>query len=176
MTLKTKTIRLLTVVFVSVLTLSCGSGRKLPTRPPGIASSFTAQKLGFKASHKGDKKLYDEAAAWLGVPYKYGGNTKAGVDCSGMTVAIYRRVYGITLARTVAEMYRKNCRKISRSQLRPGDLVFFNTAKTKASISHVGIFLKDNVFIHATTQSGVRLSTLDEAYYKQRWISGGRVR
>lgn len=65
---------------------------------------------------------------------------------------------------------------ITFNDLRPGDLVFFNTAKTKKSVSHVGIFLKNNVFLHATTKSGVRLSTLDEIYYKKRWINGGKVK
>lgn len=154
---------------------SCSSNRHLSKHSTSV--SVLSEKLGFPISKKDPNlTLYSEAVNWLGVPYKYGGNTHKGVDCSGLTCNIYREVYHFKLERTVAAMYKKNCRKISRHSLRPGDLVFFNTAKTKKSVSHVGIFLKDNIFIHATTNSGVRMNTLDDPYYKKRWISGGKVR
>ncbi len=156
-----RNIVLLCIVCAGFLFGSCSSSRHI-----GKSSSAgqVSEKLGFPVSKK-DRQLplYTEAVHWLGVPYKYGGNTSKGVDCSGLVC-------------NMAGMYKKNCRKISRNALRPGDLVFFNTAKTKKSISHVGIFLKGNTFIHATTHSGVRLSTLDETYYKKRWISGGKVK
>lgn len=169
-----KQIYWLFILLISLLLGACSSNRqwKKKESKPAILS----QQLGFPVSAKDDLKLYTEAAQWLGVPYKYGGNTPQGVDCSGLTCQIYRKVYHKQLERTVAGMYKKNCRKISRKSLRPGDLVFFNTAKTRKSVSHVGIFLKKNIFIHATTGSGVRLNTLDDAYYKKRWISGGKVK
>lgn len=169
-----KTILFYTLIFFSLLTLSCNSSRKMTTSR--VSTAQLSQKLGFKVTRKDDLKLYSEAVKWLGVPYKYGGNTKTGVDCSGLTCNIYRNAYNIKLERTVAGMYKKNCRKIGRAKLRPGDLVFFNTAKTHKSVSHVGIFLKNNIFIHSTTHSGVRLNTLDETYYKKKWINGGKVR
>lgn len=158
----------------SLVFCSCSSSRQLSSKKNN--PEHLSRKLGFPVSSKDDLSLYREAANWLGVPYKYGGNTKSGVDCSGLVCQIYRTVYHIQLQRTAAGMYKENCRKISRKALRPGDLVFFNTAKTKKSVSHVGIFLKNNVFLHATTKSGVRLSTLDEIYYKKRWINGGKVK
>ncbi len=169
-----RNIVLLCIVCAGFLFGSCSSSRHIGKSSP---AGQVSEKLGFPVSKK-DRQLplYTEAVHWLGVPYKYGGNTSKGVDCSGLVCNIYRKVYGQKLERTVAGMYKKNCRKISRNALRPGDLVFFNTAKTKKSISHVGIFLKGNTFIHATTHSGVRLSTLDETYYKKRWISGGKVK
>lgn len=165
---------ILCILSVSVILLtSCSSTRNISGKEKIARLSG---QLGFPVSPHDNLKLYGEAAVWLGVPYKYGGNTKAGVDCSGLTCNIYRNVYRIKLERTVAEMYKKNCRKISRRKLRPGDLVFFNTAKKRKSVSHVGIFLKRNVFIHATTSSGVRLNTLDDPYYKKCWIKGGKVK
>ena len=160
-----RNIVLLCIVCAGFLFGSCSSSRHIGKSSP---AGQVSEKLGFPVSKK-DRQLplYTEAVHWLGVPYKYGGNTSKGVDCSGLVCNIYRKVYGQKLERTVAGMYKKNCRKISRNALRPGDLVFFNTAKTKKSISHVGIFLKGNTFIHATTHSGVRLSTLDETYYKK---------
>lgn len=160
------------LIFVSAT--SCSSSRKLAGKK--VSLNHLSEKLGFRVTPKDDLKLYQEAAKWLGVPYRYGGNNFAGVDCSGLVCNMYKNVYRISLERTADGMYRKNCRKISRAKLRPGDLVFFNTAKKRKSVSHVGIFLKNNVFIHATTASGVRLSTLDDRYYKQRWIKGGKVK
>ena len=165
---------LLFIVCAGFFFASCSTSRHL-SKP--ASSGRLSEKLGFPVSKKDPQlPLYTEAANWLGVPYKYGGNTAQGVDCSGLVCNIYRKVYGQKLERTAAGMYKKNCRKISRSALRPGDLVFFNTAKTKNTVSHVGIFLKGDTFIHATTHSGVRLSTLNEEYYKKRWINGGKVK
>ncbi|WP_251622680.1 C40 family peptidase [Odoribacter lunatus] len=165
---------LLLIIGAALFCSSCSSHRHLST---SSSASKLSEKLNFTVSPK-DKNLplYTEAANWLGVPYKYGGNTVNGVDCSGLVSNIYRKVYQLKIERTVAGMYNKNCRKIPRSSLQPGDLVFFNTAKKGKSASHVGIFLKNNIFIHATTHSGVRLSTLDEAYYKKSWISGGKIK
>lgn len=162
------------LILSALLTVSCGSNKKLAVK----ASSTTqlSDQLGFPVRKKDNLKLYTEAAQWLGTPYKYGGNTRTGVDCSGLVCQIYRVVYDQNLERTVAGMYKKNCRKSSRSSLKPGDLVFFNTAKGKKSISHVGIFLKEDFFIHSTTSSGVKISGLSEVYYKKRWINGGKVK
>lgn len=165
---------LLFLLLVSLLSVSCSSHRKLTDKTS--SASALSDKLGFPVTKKDDIKLYNEAVAWLGIPYQYGGNTRKGVDCSGLVCNIYRNVYDIKLERVAADMYRKNCRKISRNKLQPGDLVFFNTAKTKRSVSHVGIFLKNDIFIHATTSSGVRLGNLNEVYYKKRWINGGKVK
>ena len=157
-----------------LLVCSCSSQRKLAQKQH--TASHLSSKLGFQVSPKDPLQLYQEASAWLGVPYRYGGNTKKGVDCSGLVCNIYKNVYHLSLERTVIGMYKKNCRKISRNKLKPGDLVFFNTATKRKSISHVGIYLKKNTFIHATTASGVRLSELNEPYYKKRRIKGGRVK
>ena len=153
---------------------SCSTSRHI--KRPSSSLRKLSHQLGIPVTPKDNLKLYTEAASWLGVPYRYGGNTRQGVDCSGLVCNIYRNVYGIQLERNSAEMYKKNCRKISRNRLKPGDLIFFNTARKRKTVSHVGIFLKGNVFIHATTASGVRLNTLDDEYYKKRWIGGGKVK
>jgi cell wall-associated NlpC family hydrolase len=99
-----------------------------------------------------------------------------GTDCSGFVLNIYRSVYGKTLARSSADMLRINCRNIPRQSLREGNLVFFATNRNSRKVSHVGIYLKDGKFAHASTSKGVIISRLDEPYYRQRWISGGVVR
>lgn len=165
---------ILYLLIASLLAASCNSTKKLARRNGNTKQ--LSEQLNIQVTPKDDIPLYTASAKWLGVPYRYGGNTQKGVDCSGLVCALYKEVYHTQLERTAAGMYQKNCRKISRNNLKPGDLVFFNTAKTKKSVSHVGILLKDGVFIHSTTSSGVRTSHIDEKYYKKRWINGGRVK
>ncbi|WP_298613904.1 NlpC/P60 family protein [uncultured Odoribacter sp.] len=162
------------LLFCTVSVSSCNTQKKLVEKHQ--TAFRLSEKLGFQISPKDNLKLYQEASSWLGIPYRYGGNSRKGVDCSGLVCKIYLNVYQIPLERTVTGMYKKNCRKISRKKLKPGDLVFFNTTAKRKSVSHVGIYLKENTFIHATTASGVRLSQMDEIYYKKRWIKGGRIK
>jgi cell wall-associated NlpC family hydrolase len=118
------------------------------------------------------KVLLESVDEWYGVRYRTGGNTKSGVDCSGFTVAVYAAVYGITLPRVSRDQYRTS-RKVSTTELQEGDLVFFNTRGS--GVSHVGIYLGNNRFIHASVSRGVMVSSLFEPYYLQRFVGGGRI-
>ena len=90
---------------------------------------------------------------------------------------VYKAVFGKTLTRQSAGMLTDNCTKITKSQLREGDLVFFRTDGKKSSTpNHVGIYLKENKFIHASTSKGVVVSDLLQSYYVTNWITGGRVK
>ncbi|MGM9760428.1 MAG: C40 family peptidase [Parabacteroides sp.] len=121
--------------------------------------------------------LYNEGARWLGVSHRTGGLTKRGVDCSGLVTNIYREVYGKQLSRSSADMLKHDCRKVARDKLKEGDLLFFRTAKSKRGVpTHVGIYLKNGKFIHASTTKGVIVSSLGEPYYQRTWLCGGRVR
>lgn len=133
-------------------------------------------RLGMDIGLNDNHKLYLEAAEWIGVPYRYGGNNKQGIDCSGLTSQLYKKVYHKKLERSSEEQHDKNCRKIAKSNLKEGDLVFFSAGKTRKKVSHVGIYLKDNKFIHASTQQGVIISNLNEDYYRKYWLSAGRIR
>ena len=117
--------------------------------------------------------LYEAINSWLGVPYKYGGTDRNGIDCSAFVGAIYKEVYGITLNRTANDMTR-NVNFIPRSQLREGDLVFFKNSNGK--VSHVGIYLKDNLFAHSSTSNGVSVSSLENTYWKKHFYKAGRVK
>ena len=119
-----------------------------------------------------NKVLLDNVDEWYGVRYRTGGNTHSGVDCSGFTVAVYMAVYGIALPRVSRDQYRIS-RKISTTELQEGDLVFFNT--NGSGVSHVGIYLGNNKFMHASVSRGVMVSGLFEPYYIQRYIGGGRI-
>jgi len=131
-----------------------------------------AEKLGVKFNGREDIKLISCLAGWLNVPYKYGGNTKQGTDCSGMVCSVYKEIYNIDMYRSSADQL-KNVTEIGKNQLKTGDLVFFKIGNNK--VSHVGIYLGENKFIHATTQKGVIVNNLDEEYYKKYYYTSGRV-
>ena len=103
-----------------------------------------------------------------------GATLKKGCDCSGFVSQVYKAVYGKSLERNSAAIRDKNCSKIRRSQLRTGDLVFFKTGSSR-KINHVGIYLKDNKFIHASSSKGVIVSSLEEKYYIRTYVCSGRV-
>lgn len=119
-----------------------------------------------------NKALLESVDEWYGVRYRTGGNTKSGVDCSGFTVAVYASVYGIMLPRVSREQYRTS-RKISTTELQEGDLVFFNT--NGSGVSHVGVYLGNNKFIHASVSRGVMVNDLFEPYYLKRYYGAGRI-
>jgi len=107
---------------------------------------------------------------WMGTRYRLGGENKDGIDCSALTQVLFTSLYGITLPRTAKEQYDFS-RKISRAELKEGDLVFFNTI---GGVSHVGMYLQNNKFIHAST-GGVTISDLYEEYWMKKFIGVGRV-
>jgi cell wall-associated NlpC family hydrolase len=115
--------------------------------------------------------LYNFIDEWIKTPYRYGGCSKDGIDCSSFASVLMQKVYGIDLPRSANDQYG-SCKKISREDLQEGDLVFFHTRK---GVSHVGVYLGNNYFVHSSTHSGVTIDNLDEAYYNQRYIGGGRM-
>lgn len=129
--------------------------------------------LGLKCDDDDNAKLYETVNSWLGVPYKYGGTDRSGIDCSAFVGLVYREVYGITLHRTANDMLR-DVNLIGRPQLREGDLLFFTNSKGK--VSHVGIYLKDNLFAHSSTSNGVSVSSLESNYWTTHFYKGGRVK
>ena len=115
--------------------------------------------------------LYNFIDEWWGTPYHYGGSNKTGIDCSAFTGQLFSTVYNNTLPRTAKEQY-KFCIKIDKENLQEGDLVFF---KTKRSVSHVGMYLGNDCFVHSSTSSGVTINKLTDDYYSRKFIGGGRI-
>jgi len=114
--------------------------------------------------------LFKTIDEWMGTRYRLGGTTKDGIDCSALMQILFSGVYGIALPRTAREQYDFSS-KISRTELKEGDLVFFNTI---GGVSHVGMYLQNNKFIHAST-SGVTISDLYDEYWMKKFIGVGRV-
>jgi cell wall-associated NlpC family hydrolase len=113
-----------------------------------------------------------EVVSYLGVPYAYGEASKNGIDCSGYTSRVYRNAAGLTLPRSAKEQYREG-KEIERDSLLFGDLVFFNT--TGSGPSHVGIYLEDDLFAHASVSYGVTISSLQSTYYRTKYYGARRV-
>jgi len=113
-----------------------------------------------------------EALRYLGAPYKYGGTTASGLDCSGLVYTVFASA-GFKLSRSTQELYHRLPEV--KGEILPGDLLFFNTT---GGVSHVGIYLGTKKFIHAASQgpkTGVIISELDEAYYRQRYLGARRI-
>jgi cell wall-associated NlpC family hydrolase len=113
------------------------------------------------------------SAEWLGVPYREGGLSKQGIDCSGLVLQVYRTVTGMRLPHSSKQMFQMGI-PVSTAQLRAGDLVFFHTSDGR-TINHVGIYLKNNQFVHASITKGGMVSSLKEAYFAKSYAGARRV-
>lgn len=121
--------------------------------------------------------LYREAASWLGVRYRLGGMSRQGIDCSGFSKMIYNEVFGKTIDRVSTSIASHVDISVPKEDLQPGDLVFFATNRRKKYINHVGIYLGDGYFVHASSgKRQVTVSSLDEKFYKNTYRKGGRMK
>lgn len=118
-----------------------------------------------------DFEMFEFIDNWYGTRYRLGGNSKSGIDCSAFTQLFFLTVYGINLPRTAREQYNLSAR-VNRSHLQQGDLIFFNT---RGGVSHVGVFLQNNKFVHASTSGGVTISDFYDPYWHKKFVGVGRM-
>jgi len=118
------------------------------------------------------KRLLDGAKQHIGEPYRYGGISSKGWDCSGFVYGMFRRYLDISLPRDTRGLYSIS-KSVNPRETRPGDLVFFRIGTAKPS--HVGIYLGRNRFIHSSTSSGVIVSGLYEDYYRKHFMGYRRI-
>lgn len=119
--------------------------------------------------------LLDEIDKWWGTKYCMGGITENCLDCSAFTQILMRDVYNTNLPRTAQEQYTAS-EKLDDRQLQEGDLVFFHTSgRGKKSITHVGVYLQNNKFVHAASSGGVMISDLNEKYWQPKFRGGRRM-
>lgn len=134
----------------------------------GSNNEFNADKSNIR------EKMLMEIIKYLNTPYKYGGNTKKGIDCSAFTKAIYEKTFSITLERNARQQFREGEVINDMEDLKFGDLVFFNTRR-RVRPGHVGIYIGDHLFAHASVKYGVTISSLDNKYYSKRFMGGRRI-
>ena len=120
-------------------------------------------------------ELMREIINLLGIRYRYGGtDATRGLDCSAFTGTIYSRALGIRLPRSSNQQYREG-KTIKRDELKIGDLVFFKTRRRRAPVSHVGIYIGQSLFAHASTKYGVVISSLEHPYYNRTYVGARRL-
>ncbi len=151
---------------------------KTPSKPQNNDKLSTGEKaleekLGLSSKDIRHDKLYSFVSDWYATPYKYGGCKKDGVDCSCFASILYSTVFNTTLNRTAGDMF-KACEQIGPEDAKQGDLFFFKINGNQ--ISHVGVCLKRNLFVHASTSKGVIINSIEEAYYKKYFFCAGRVK
>jgi cell wall-associated NlpC family hydrolase len=120
------------------------------------------------------EKFLMEIIKYIDTPYKYGGNTNDGIDCSAFTQSVYENSLAIELQRSARDQYQEGDVVEDKEDLQFGDLVFFNTRRG-VKPGHVGIYIGDHLFAHSSSRNGVIISSLDEEYYSKRFMGGRRV-
>ena len=156
----------------SAFFLSCAPSRTVKPAP-GDERSVPEVRGGCgdcKSSPDRLKKIVD---SYLGVPYKTGGMNRRGFDCSGFVVTVFREFNGERLPRSTRELKRVG-RKVSKNDARPGDLVFVKGG-VFGSINHVGIYMGNGAFAHASSSHGVRYDRLDDEYYTKHFAMIRRI-
>jgi len=149
------------------------SGKKFvmtKVQKPSLEAYYSAYSL--QPDSAANPYLYYQVYDWVGTRYRYSGRNKKGIDCSSFVTEMYKNTYCIHLSGGSREIWT-NVQPIEKKELKEGDILFFKIRK--GQISHVGIYLGNDKFAHATVNTGVTISDLNEDYYKKCFYKGGRL-
>jgi lipoprotein Spr len=136
-----------------------------------LAKDYLSQIMGVAMSATSNMKLFHFVYDWIGTPYRFGGDSRRGIDCSAFTKELYSNVFNMDIQRNSRDIFSM-VSPVKRDELKEGDLVFFKIHSRR--ISHVGIYLGNNRFAHASSR-GVAINSLDDAYYNRYFYRGGRM-
>jgi murein DD-endopeptidase / murein LD-carboxypeptidase len=182
---------------LSILIFSCHPGRRAARRHAAALAAENANRkpaatqppktvpdaksirqkyadiLGVKPKQIENITLYAFIDAWYGTKYRIGGNDRSGIDCSGFARKLYDQVYRVDLVRTAVEQFGRTQRVKNPDNAMEGDLVFFRI--NSKQVSHVGVYLANNFFVHVSTSKGVIISSLNEPYWQKYFEGIGRI-
>ena len=172
------------ICIVSLLMISCGSSKNISNTYKTRTNTITRieNKRTVKTTKKAEEvtiadKIVWTAVTYKGVPYRFGGMTKRGMDCSGLIFTSFKQ-RNVPIARTSHQMYAQG-ESISLREVQRGDLLFFKTSRKRGKVNHVGLVTSvdngDIRFIHSTTSQGVIVTSLHESYWKRAFIIAKRV-
>ncbi|AUP77158.1 endopeptidase [Enterobacter sp. EA-1] len=150
------------LVSVAALFLAGCSSHRAPPPNPRLSDSITVIA-----------NLNDQLSEWNGTPYRYGGTSRSGIDCSGFVMMTFRDKFALQLPRETRQQAEIGT-GIDKDDLLPGDSVFFKTGSGENGL-HVGIYDTDHAFIHASTSRGVMRSSLDNVYWRKNFWQARRI-
>lgn len=160
----------LSLLIVFALISACAT----PPRQSGVATTGSGHPRiakRYAANAEIEKRLREEYRQWMGTRHRLGGTGSRGIDCSGFVKAVYRDVFNIDLPRTTLAQVKAG-KSVPPGELRAGDLVFF---KPPSYPRHVGIYLSDSEFVHASKNKGVTLSKIDQYYWGKYYWTARRI-
>lgn len=165
------------LIVVILVVFACASTQAQITKkttedPDNLAKDYFSQIMGVAVSATSNVKLYQFVYDWLGTPYRLGGDTKRGIDCSGFAYTLYEKVFNTVIGNNSRNIFSM-VNPVSKDELQEGDLVFFKIHSR--AISHVGVYLGNNKFAHASSSRGVMISNLNESYWQRYYYKGGRL-
>ena len=172
---------MLRIIFILTLGLlffvSCKSSKKAINESDkketvSLQEKYAA-KLGVDKKQLKNGVLLKFIDDWYGVPYKYGGKDKSGIDCSAFSCQLENTVYKKNVSATAQGLFDA-CQGAKLASLHEGDLIFFKIDSKK--VSHVGVYITNNKFVHASTKRGITINDLNEDYYKKYFFAAGRIK
>ncbi|MCR8557727.1 C40 family peptidase [Mucilaginibacter sp. BJC16-A38] len=173
-----KKVTIVIALFLSVLAAQAQtktspgvSDEKTSDDQESLAKDYLSQIMGVAMSATSNMKLFHFVYDWIGTPYRFGGSSRRGIDCSAFTKELYSQVFNMDIERSSRDIFSM-VSPVRKDDLKEGDLVFFKIHSRR--ISHVGIYLGNNKFAHASSR-GVAISSLDDAYYSRYFYRGGRM-
>jgi lipoprotein Spr len=176
-----KKITIVFVLFISVLSITNvhAQTKAVPNQETekssdddrSLIKDYFSQIMGVALSTTSNVKLFQFVYDWVGTPYRFGGNTKNGIDCSAFTKELYSKVFNMDIKRSSRDIFTM-VSPVKKEDLKEGDIVFFKIHSTQ--ITHVGVYLGNNRFVQSAS-GGVKISNLDDDYYSHYFFKGGRL-
>ncbi len=137
-----------------------------------LAKDYFSQIMGVATSATSNVKLFQFVYDWIGTPYHLGGDTKRGIDCSGFAYQLYNKVFNTAIGNNSRNIFSM-VNPVDKEELKEGDLIFFKIHSR--SITHVGVYIGDGKFAHASSSKGVMISHLADPYWERYYYKGGRL-